>query len=154
MNEAMIEQAAMAWLAELGFATVSGLDIGPDGAKAERASYGDVALVGRLRAAIARLNPSLSEDELRQLLDWPSGGVVFTTLQKFAPEAGGKDYPLLSDRRNIVVIADEAHRSQYGFRAKVERKSGDISYGLPASKAASRWTGCTGRPPAPESEFW
>jgi type I restriction enzyme R subunit len=62
MNEAMIEQAAMAWLAELGFATVSGLDIGPDGAKAERASYGDVALVGRLRAAIARLNPSLSED--------------------------------------------------------------------------------------------
>jgi type I restriction enzyme R subunit len=69
-------------------------------------------------------------DELRQLLDRPSGGVVFTTLQKFAPEAGSKDYPLLSDRRNIVVIADEAHRSQYGFRAKVERKSGDISYGF------------------------
>jgi type I restriction enzyme R subunit len=37
---------------------------------------------------------------------------------------------IMSDRRNIVVIADEAHRSQYGFRAKVERKSGDISYGF------------------------
>jgi type I restriction enzyme R subunit len=36
----------------------------------------------------------------------------------------------MSDRRNIVVIADEAHRSQHGFRAKVERKSGDISYGF------------------------
>jgi type I restriction enzyme R subunit len=69
-------------------------------------------------------------EELRRLLDRPSGGVVFTTLQKFAPEVGSKDYPLLSDRRNIVVIADEAHRSQYGFRAKVERKSGDISYGF------------------------
>ncbi len=39
-------------------------------------------------------------------------------------------YPKLSDRRNIVVIADEAHRSQYGFRAKIERKTGEISYGF------------------------
>lgn len=69
-------------------------------------------------------------DELRRLLDRPSGGVIFTTLQKFAPEAGSTDYPLLTDRRNVVVIADEAHRSQYGFRAKMERKSGDISYGF------------------------
>ncbi len=69
-------------------------------------------------------------DELRRLLDRPSGGVIFTTLQKFAPEAGASDYPVLTDRRNVVVIADEAHRSQYGFRAKVARASGEISYGF------------------------
>jgi type I restriction enzyme, R subunit len=42
-----------------------------------------------------------------------SGGVVFTTIQKFAPDAKGDRNPVLSDRRNIIVIADEAHRSQY-----------------------------------------
>ena len=51
-------------------------------------------------------------DHLRTLLQRVSGGVVFTTIQKFLPEKGSS-YPLLSDRRNIVVIADEAHRSQY-----------------------------------------
>ncbi len=68
-------------------------------------------------------------DELRRLLNRPSGGVVFTTIQKFTPETG-TDYPLLTDRRNVIVMADEAHRSQYGFAAKVERKTGDISYGF------------------------
>ena len=53
-----------------------------------------------------------SRDRLRALLAVASGGVVFTTLQKFLPEKGEK-MPCLSDRRNIVVIADEAHRSQY-----------------------------------------
>ena len=67
---------------------------------------------------------------MRKLLDRPSGGVIFTTLQKFSPEAGATDYPVLTDRRNVVVIADEAHRSQYGFGAKVERKTGEISYGF------------------------
>jgi SWI2/SNF2 ATPase len=71
-------------------------------------------------------------EELRALLDRASGGVIFTTLQKFAPEEGRTDYPPLTDRRNVVVIADEAHRSQYGFRAKIEieRKTGEISYGF------------------------
>ena len=55
---------------------------------------------------------------------------MFTTIQKFAPETGETDYPVLTERRNVVVIADEAHRSQYGFRAKVERKTGEISYGF------------------------
>src|SRR4051794_30734774 len=68
-------------------------------------------------------------DELRRFLNRPSGGVVFTTIQKFTPETG-TDYPLLTDRRNVIVMADEAHRSQYGFGAKVERKTGDISYGF------------------------
>ena len=52
---------------------------------------------------------------LRQLLQVASGGVVFTTIQKFFPEERGDTFPSLSDRRNIVVIADEAHRSQYDF---------------------------------------
>ncbi|MGH7121803.1 MAG: type I restriction endonuclease subunit R, partial [Acetobacteraceae bacterium] len=63
-------------------------------------------------------------EELRKLLDRPSGGVIFTTIQKFAPEEGRVDYPLLTDRRNVIVIADEAHRSQYGFGARVERDTG------------------------------
>ena len=54
-------------------------------------------------------------EHLRKLLDVASGGVVFTTIQKFFPDEKGGKHPLLSDRRNIIVIADEAHRSQYDF---------------------------------------
>jgi type I restriction enzyme R subunit len=54
-------------------------------------------------------------DHLRTLLKRPSGGIVFTTIQKFRPEAKGERHELLSVRKNIVVIADEAHRSQYDF---------------------------------------
>ena len=71
-----------------------------------------------------------SREGLQKVLTRPSGGVVFTTIQKFAPEHGETGYPVLTDRRNVVVIADEAHRSQYGFRAKVARKTGEISYGF------------------------
>jgi type I restriction enzyme R subunit len=71
-----------------------------------------------------------SREELMRALERASGGVVFTTIQKFAPPAGHSDYPVLTDRRNVVVIADEAHRSQYGFRARVEQRTGDISYGF------------------------
>jgi type I restriction enzyme R subunit len=53
--------------------------------------------------------------DLRKELTRASGGVIFTTMQKFLPEQKGDTFPQLSDRRNIVVIADEAHRSQYGF---------------------------------------
>ncbi|MBW1681031.1 MAG: type I restriction endonuclease subunit R [Deltaproteobacteria bacterium] len=56
-----------------------------------------------------------SRAHLRELLHTGSGGVVFTTVQKFFPTEGEDQHPLLSDRRNIVVIADEAHRSQYDF---------------------------------------
>ena len=80
-------------------------------------------------AADARNRPRIAND-LRKLLDRPSGGVIFTTLQKFSPEDGETDYPVLTDRRNVIVIADEAHRSQYGFDAKLDRKTGEISYGF------------------------
>ena len=53
--------------------------------------------------------------DLRAKLSVASGGVVFTTIQKFLPEEKGDRHPILSERRNIVVIADEAHRSQYDF---------------------------------------
>jgi type I restriction enzyme R subunit len=56
-----------------------------------------------------------SREHLRQLLNVASGGVVSTRIQKFFPDEKGGKHPLLSDRRNIVVIADEAHRSQYDF---------------------------------------
>ena len=71
-----------------------------------------------------------SREDLQKVLTRPSGGVVFTTIQKFTPENGETEYPVLTNRRNVVVIADEAHRSQYGFRAKVARKTGEISYGF------------------------
>jgi type I restriction enzyme R subunit len=71
-----------------------------------------------------------SRDDLRALLNRPSGGVICTTIQGFSPKDGETDYPLLTDRRNVVVIADEAHRSQYGFKAKIDAKSGEISYGF------------------------
>jgi type I restriction enzyme, R subunit len=68
---------------------------------------------------LLRQEPKQVEDrkELKELLKVASGGVVFTTIQKFQPEKGNV-YEQLSDRRNIVVIADEAHRTQYGFKAK------------------------------------
>ncbi|MEO7839754.1 MAG: type I restriction endonuclease subunit R [Anaerolineales bacterium] len=56
-----------------------------------------------------------NRDELKKLLAVASGGVIFTTIQKFLPNEKGAAYPLLTDRRNVVVIADEAHRSQYDF---------------------------------------
>ena len=66
---------------------------------------------------LIRQNPvqSSSRSHLRELLKVASGGVIFTTIQKFMPDKKGDAYPELSDRRNIVVIADEAHRSQYDF---------------------------------------
>ena len=68
-------------------------------------------------------------EHLRELLNRASGGVVFTTIHKFAAEKG-ELMPELSARQNIVVIADEAHRSQYGFGGKVNEKTGEMSYGF------------------------
>jgi len=71
-----------------------------------------------------------SRKDLQKALARAAGGVVFTTIQKFAPEPSETDYPVLTERRNVVVIADEAHRSQYGFQAKVARKTGELAYGF------------------------
>ncbi len=71
-----------------------------------------------------------SREDLTDRLDRASGGVIFTTMQKFAPPPGTSDYPAISERRNVIVIADEAHRSQYGFRARIDRKTGELAYGF------------------------
>ncbi len=83
---------------------------------------------------------SLSQDLLREqpvqvdtrqdlrakLANRPSGGIVFTTIQKFMPGEDEDSFPELSDRCNIVVIADEAHRTQYGFEAKLKTRKSSV----------------------------
>jgi type I restriction enzyme R subunit len=75
-----------------------------------------------------------SREHLKSLLKVASGGIVFTTIQKFFPEDNSAIFETLSARKNIVVIADEAHRTQYGFKAKVlDTKDGTgkrIAYGF------------------------
>jgi len=60
------------------------------------------------------------QDLRNKLANRPSGGIIFATIQKFMPGEDEDVFPLLSDRRNIVVIADEAHRTQYGFKAELK----------------------------------
>ena len=69
---------------------------------------------------LLRQTPKQARDKkhLKQLLKVQSGGIVFTTINKFHPEEGNV-YETLSDRKNIIVMADEAHRTQYGFKAKI-----------------------------------
>jgi type I restriction enzyme, R subunit len=71
---------------------------------------------------LLRQDPVQAEDRehLKELLKVASGGIVFTTIQKFLPEGQKSAYDMLSGRHNIVVIADEAHRTQYGFDASVK----------------------------------
>ncbi|MBI3794854.1 MAG: type I restriction endonuclease subunit R [Nitrospinae bacterium] len=85
---------------------------------------------------LLRQDPVQAEnrDHLKCLLKVAGGGIVFTTIQKFFPQDGAEKYDLLSERKNIIVIADEAHRSQYGFSAKTvygkDGESARISYGF------------------------
>lgn len=73
-----------------------------------------------------------SREHLQELLSRRAGGVILANIQKFSVEGGdGGLFPLLSERRNILVIADEAHRSQYGFKAR-HRKDGALAYGFAA----------------------
>ncbi|MCL5446095.1 MAG: type I restriction endonuclease subunit R [Actinobacteria bacterium] len=71
-----------------------------------------------------------SRADLRTLLRRVSGGIIFTTLQKFSPGEDGDTNPVLTDRRNVVVVADEAHRSQYGFGESIDPKTGQLKAGL------------------------
>jgi type I restriction enzyme R subunit len=71
---------------------------------------------------------STRQDLRAKLGNRPSGGIVFATIQKFMPGEDEDTYPVLSERHNIVVIADEAHRTQYGFEAKLKGKPGAEKY--------------------------
>jgi type I restriction enzyme R subunit len=81
---------------------------------------------------LLREEPQVAETrkQLRQMLtDRPSGGIIFTTIQKFSPLDDEDSFPVLSERENVVVIADEAHRTQYGLKARVDRAGGGMQYG-------------------------
>lgn len=83
---------------------------------------------------LLRQDPVQAKDRhhLKELLKTSGGGIIFTTIQKFSPEENSEVFELLSDRKNIVVIADEAHRSQYGFSAKttVKEREASTRYGF------------------------
>jgi type I restriction enzyme R subunit len=68
------------------------------------------------------------QDLRAKLANRPSGGIIFATIQKFMPGEDEDTFPVLSDRHNIVVIADEAHRTQYGFEAQLKGKLGQEKY--------------------------
>jgi len=82
--------------------------------------------------ALLRQAPKQAEsrEHLAELLKVAAGGIIFTTIQKFHPEGDLEEFPTLSDRHNIVVIADEAHRTQYGFQGKLNKSKGTIDYGF------------------------
>ncbi|TKA97715.1 type I restriction endonuclease subunit R [Cereibacter changlensis] len=94
-------------------------------------------LDNQLFATFARCKDLLGEEpvqaenteDLRRLLDRNVGGIVFSTIQKFRPEAG-ETFPELTSRSNVVVLVDEAHRTQYGFEAKLNKETGEIRHGL------------------------
>lgn len=67
-----------------------------------------------------------SRSDLKKLLSVESGGIIFTTMQKFAPEEGSLKMEALTTRRNVIVMADEAHRTQYGFGAQVTKAANDL----------------------------
>jgi type I restriction enzyme R subunit len=69
-------------------------------------------------------------DDLKRLLERKVGGVIFATIQKFRPTKGQDDFGLLTERNNVIVFADEAHRSQYGFEAKIDAETGETRYGF------------------------
>ena len=77
--------------------------------------------------------PEQAEDvpDLRRKLDHRKvGGVIFATMQKFRPQKGETSFGQLTDRSNVIVFADEAHRSQYGFEAKLNAETGETRYGF------------------------
>lgn len=72
-----------------------------------------------------------SRSELKDILSQSqAGGIIFTTINKFAPEKGSNKVESLCDRSNVIVIADEAHRTQYGFKASIDGETGKTKYGL------------------------
>ncbi|MGQ9713004.1 MAG: type I restriction endonuclease [Desulfotomaculales bacterium] len=105
INESLIEQAALQWLAELGYEMAFGPEISPGGERPERGSFRDVVLVGRLRAALARLNPHLPEealeDALRQVLHLDSPNLA---------ENNRRFHRMLRDGVKVEVVGPEGER--------------------------------------------
>ena len=98
-----------------------------------------------------------SRDDLREMLaSRQAGGIIFTTVQKFALLDEENEHPLLSDRSNIVVISDEAHRSQYGLKGRFDEKTGKYVFGyakhLRDALKNATFIGFTGTPIALEDK--
>ncbi len=94
-------------------------------------------LDGQLFGTFSACRELLGEDpkqaenrsDLRKLLDRNAGGIIFTTIQKFSPEGDEDTLPILTNRHNVIVMADEAHRSQYGLKARVRESDAHLVYG-------------------------
>lgn len=86
---------------------------------------------GRSGKGLLRQTPKQADTSkhLKELLSVESGGIIFTTMQKFEPEEGQSSMEALTERKNVIVIADEAHRTQYGFKAKLDETTGRMKYG-------------------------
>ena len=98
-----------------------------------------------------------SRDELREkLASRNSGGIIFTTVQKFSLSEGELSHPELCDRHNVVVISDEAHRSQYGLKARLDKKTGTYKFGyakhMREALPQASFIGFTGTPIALEDK--
>lgn len=89
-----------------------------------------------------------SRTDTRDLLATNSGGIIFSTIQKFSPEDGEDAMPVLTSRSNVIVISDEAHRSQYGMKARYTKDG--VRYGfaqyLRDSLPNASFIGFTGTP--------
>ncbi len=96
-----------------------------------------------------------TRQQLRQLLEKrPSGGIIFATIQKFMPGEDEDSFPQLSARSNIVVLADEAHRTQYGFAAKLKLRKGAASSAAQyAAQPAQPPLTTDGQPLAEQAQF-
>ena len=109
---------------------------------------------GRSGKGLLRQTPKQAETrkELKSLLSVESGGIVFTTMQKFEPEQNETTMAALTERKNVIVMADEAHRTQYGFNAKYDDKGEGIKYGyakyLRDALPNATFVGFTGTPVA------
>lgn len=109
---------------------------------------------GRSGKGLLRQTPKQAETrkELKSLLSVESGGIVFTTMQKFEPEQNETTMTALTERKNVIVMADEAHRTQYGFNAKYDDKGKGIKYGyakyLRDALPNATFVGFTGTPVA------
>lgn len=109
ISEAVVEEACLGWFRDLGFATAYGPDIGPDGVAEERASWEDVVLVGRLRDAVARINPDLPRTAVDQ--------VVATVLR--------------AESQNVMAENARLHRVvTEGVAVEYRAGSGEVRHGL------------------------
>ena len=149
--ESHVEDAALAWLSELGYAPANGPDIGPDGSKPERASYGDVLLVERLRVAITRLNPSLNAETRTEAL---SKLTQLPLVQLIEDQGAPYDFVARQDRRTYADLITPSGLAEIATYAQAIGPNKSLVIPAPVSVIRSstlssrRRTSTVIRPPA------